>query len=198
MARKSGSDGVETAREIRKQALRLFTQKGYAAVSMRAIAQEVGVRVGALYLYTPDKQSLLVDLLSEHMETLLEGWAAADPVQKDAPERLDAFVSYLIRYNIERSEELFIAHMELRSLSPENFTKIEAMRRQYEDGLEQILAAGVAEGVFRAVDTRIATLAILAMLNGVNAWYREGGRLSTSRIEVMYWKMARGLVGHAS
>ena len=36
-----------------------------------------GLRAGALYLYTPDKQTLLFDLLREHMEHLLASWDAA-------------------------------------------------------------------------------------------------------------------------
>ncbi len=45
---------------------------------MRQIAAEVGgVQAGgALYLYTKDKQSLLFDLMRNHMEELLDAWAA--------------------------------------------------------------------------------------------------------------------------
>ena len=38
-----------------------FYRHGYAAVSMRQIAAEVGVQAGALYAYTPDKQALLAE-----------------------------------------------------------------------------------------------------------------------------------------
>jgi len=71
MARRSGAKGARTAQEVRQAALRLFAEQGYAAVSMRQIAREVGVQVGALYLYTPDKQSLLADMMIDHLEALL-------------------------------------------------------------------------------------------------------------------------------
>ena len=50
MARKTGSHADITGPAIREAALRLFARSGYAAVSMREIAGEVGVRAGALYL----------------------------------------------------------------------------------------------------------------------------------------------------
>ena len=68
MARKAGSHAEITGPAIQDAALRLFCQSGYAATSMRQIAAEVGVRAGALYLYTPDKQTLLFDLLNDSSE----------------------------------------------------------------------------------------------------------------------------------
>ena len=76
----------------------------------------------------------------------------------------------------------------------ENFARIEALRRTYEDGLESILRDGVAAGVFAVADTKIATLAIIAMLTGVNTWFREGGRLSLEEITAQYWDMVRRAV----
>jgi len=74
MARKTGSHADITGPKVRQAALGLFARHGYAAVSMRQIAGEVGVQAGALYTYTPDKQSLLFDLMRGHMEiTRLRG-----------------------------------------------------------------------------------------------------------------------------
>ena len=84
--------------------------------------------------------------------------------------------------------------MELRNLTPENFEVIERLRRQYEDALEEILSDGVASGDFAVPDTKIATLAVIAMLTGVNTWFREGGRLSLDEVERIYWDMVRKAV----
>lgn len=194
MARRSGSQGERTEARVRACALQLFAQSGYAAVSMRQIAREVGVQVGTLYLYTPDKQSLLHDLMRSHMAELLAAWAGADP--GGAPgARLEAFVRFHIRHHLPRADAVFVSYMELRNLEPANFAAIEAMRRSYEAGVEAILAAGQGEGVFRLSDSRLTTLALIAMLNGVFTWYRDGGRLNLGQIEEIYLGMVRGLVG---
>jgi predicted patatin/cPLA2 family phospholipase len=83
----------------------------------------------------------------------------------------------------------------LRNLGPENFARIEAMRRRYEDTLEAILKAGQAAGQFHLPDSKLATMALIAMLTGVNTWYREGGRLARERVAEIYWDMARKAVG---
>lgn len=194
MARKTGSHSEITGPRIRAAAQHLFARHGYAAVSMRQIAAEVGVQAGALYLYTPDKQSLLADLMRDHLEGLLEAFADLPPV--NGPEaRLDQFARFHIGYHIDRPDAVFIAYMELRNLEPDNFSAIEALRRRYEDALEAILRDGRAAGVFAVPDTKLATLALIAMLTGVTNWYREGGRLGRAEVEAIYADMARNAVG---
>ncbi|MCG6902604.1 MAG: TetR/AcrR family transcriptional regulator [Rhodobacter sp.] len=194
MARKTGSHSEITGPRIRAAAAQLFARHGYAAVSMRQIAAEVGVQAGALYLYTPDKQTLLFDLMRSHLEELLSAWAA-EPVSADPVARLEEFCRFHIRFHLDRPDAVFIAYMELRNLEPENFAAIEALRKTYEDALETILKDGATRKQFTVPDTKLATMAVIAMLTGVNTWYREGGRLSRERIERIYWNMVRRSVG---
>ncbi|GAA6179800.1 TetR/AcrR family transcriptional regulator [Shimia sp. NS0008-38b] len=194
MARTQGSHSDITGPRVRTAALRLFAQHGYAAVSMRQIAREVGVQAGALYNYTPDKQSLLFGLMKQHMDELLAARAELSATG-DAVTDLEAFTRMHIRFHRARPEEVFIAYMELRNLTAENFDAIETLRRTYEDQLEAILRAGVASGDFAVGDPKIATMAVIAMLTGVNTWFREGGRLSLDEVGQIYWDMVRKTVG---
>lgn len=192
MARTQGSRSAITGPLIRAHALRLFARHGYAAVSMRQIGAAVGVQAGTLYAYTEDKQALLLDLLEMHMHDVLAAWMdePGEPL-----ERLERFVRFHIDTSLERRDAVFLSYMELRNLTPENFQRIRALRVRYEATLEAILRDGVAAGVMRIDDLRLATLALIAMLTGVTSWYREGGRLDRQRIGDIYWKLARGAVG---
>jgi len=193
MARTQGSHSDITGPRVREAALALFARHGYAAVSMRQIAREVGVQAGALYNYTPDKQSLLFDLLKSHMDQLL----AAHAAQGDAATpmaALERFTRFHIHFHSERPEAVFISYMELRNLSPENFEIIENLRRSYERLLEDILKAGLTSRDFTVADPRVTAMALIAMLTGVNTWFREGGRLSLSEVETLYWDMVRKTV----
>lgn len=190
MARRSGSQGEVTGQRLREAALRLFARHGYAAVSMRRIAAEVGVQAGALYLYTPDKQTLLFELMRGHLEHLLDVWAAEDDAVLPAAERLRRFARFHIGYHLDRPDLVFIAYMELRNLEPANFASIQALRRRYEDALEAILRAGQAQRAFAVPDTRLATMALIALLTGVTTWYREGGRLGRAEVAGIYADMA--------
>lgn len=194
MARKSGSHAGITGPRVRDAAERLFARHGYAAVSMRQIAGEVGVQAGALYLYTRDKQSLLFDLMQSHLRDLMGAWQE-EPVGGTPGARLEVFTRFHIRHHLERPDAVFIAYMELRNLEPENFKVIEALRKRYEDVLEEILRDGASAGEFTVPDTKLATMALIAMLTGVNTWYRDGGRLSRDRVEDLYCDMVRRAVG---
>lgn len=188
MARKTGSHAETTAPRLRAAALKLFARSGYAAVSMRQIAAELGLQAGALYLYTPDKQALLFELMHDHMAELLAAWQPGDgPPMVE----LERFTRHHITFHLERPDQVFIAYMELRSLSPENFAAIEGQRRDYEARLESVLSRGVADGSMSVPDLRLASMAIIAMVNGVTTWYREGGRLSRDRVAELYWDMVR-------
>ncbi|MFB2530856.1 TetR/AcrR family transcriptional regulator [Paracoccus sp. p4-l81] len=194
MARKTGSHSDITGPRVRQAARRLFARHGFAAVSMRQIAREVGVQAGALYLYTPDKEALLFDLLRDHMEELLAGWSAL-PVAANPLRRLEDFVRFHIRFNIDRPEAVFLSYMELRNLSPDNFAAIEGLRRRYEGELAQILQDGATSGDFAVTEPKLSAFALIAMLTGVNTWFREGGRLDRAAVEEVHWDMARRAVG---
>lgn len=194
MARKTGSHSDITGPKVRAAAERLFARHGYAAVSMRQIAAEVGVQAGALYLYTPDKQSLLAGLMRDHLEALIASWKAQTSASHPH-DRLRQFVHFHIGYHIDRPDAVFIAYMELRNLEPDRFAEIEALRRSYEAELEAILRDGQAAGVFELADPRLASMALIAMLTGVTNWYREGGRLSRAEVEELYADMALKAVG---
>lgn len=195
MARKTGSHSEITGPKVQAAALRLIARHGCAAVSMRQIAQEVGVQAGALYNYTPDKQSLLFGLMRDHMVEALEARRAAACPEKTPSEQLEAFTRFHIRWHRNRADAVFVAYMELRNLSPENFAEIERLRKAYEDGLQTILEAGEATGEFVLKDAKITAYAIIAMLTGMSTWYREGGRLDLDRIEEIYVGMVLRIAG---
>lgn len=192
MARTTGSHSDITGPRVRDAALRLFARHGYAAVSMRQIAADVGVQAGALYNYTPDKQTLLFELMRDHMVELLDAapvGAGASPMA-----RLEAFVRFHIGFHHARPDAVFIAYMELRNLTAENFAEIEALRGRYEAVLERILKEGAEAGDFDVADAKIVTLAIIAMLTGVTTWFRDEGRLTLQDVQDQYWAMVRKAV----
>ena len=196
MARRIGSDGTRTRIAIREAAIRLIARIGYEALSMRRLAEEVGLGAAALYRYFPTKQAMLFDLLDGHMEDLLRSWADADPgTQPSPPLRLRAFATFHMRHHYARADSLFLSYMELRSLNADNFRRIEDQRRSYERAIADIVAAGVATGDFREQDPWVSARAIIALLNGLPVWYRADGPLGRETVEALYLNMVAGLVG---
>ena len=191
MARTAGSHAETTRPRVEAAAQALFARHGFAAVSMRQIAQEAGLQAGALYKYFADKQTLLLVLLRSHMEALLE----ALPDAEGAPAAdLERFVRFHVLFHLVRPDAVFIAYMELRNLTEANFTQIEALRRDYEHRLEAILRDGAQARTMRVEDTRLTSMAIIALLTGVTTWYRPGGRLSEEDVADHYVALVRRMV----
>jgi len=176
--------GSQTAAKVRTAALRLFARYGYAAVSIRQIAAEVGVQPGALYNHFATKQEILKDLMLAHMRDLLEAWVVHTPVLGTDP--LEAFARFHIRYHMEKADEVFVSYMELRNLEPPSFALVDAERSRYEAILTGILQEGSKTGRYRVDDPKVTTRALIAMLTGIPAWFREDGALSRETIEDYY------------
>jgi len=58
-------DHDQYRKELLTKCFDLFANKGYASVTMRQIAQEIGVSTGTLYHYFPSKQALFWQLYDE-------------------------------------------------------------------------------------------------------------------------------------
>ncbi len=162
---------------------------------MRDIAGAVGVQAAALYNHFSNKQALLESLLASHMEGLIAAWNAEACAEEGAGKALERFARFHIRYHVGRSDAVFISYMELRNLEPANFRRIENLRKAYEAFVVGILEEGQASGEFDLIDTRISAMAIIAMLTGVNTWYRTRGRLALPEIEDIYTKMVLRCAG---
>jgi AcrR family transcriptional regulator len=78
-------DGAETRALARRTALRLFTEQGYEATSLRQIADELGINKASLYYYFESKEAILQSLVEERgieAEQLLT-WLRAEPRTPD-------------------------------------------------------------------------------------------------------------------
>jgi AcrR family transcriptional regulator len=189
MARTVGSHGPKTMEAIRKAGLKLIYEHGYEAMSLRALASEVGIQVGSLYNHISTKHDLLYDLIKAHMDDLMAHLDQALGGIADPVDRLRAFTGFHVTYHIVRKREVFIGYSELRSLDPNQHDEIIGLRRSYEDRLVAILEAGKAAGLFELGDSRVAAYGILAMLTGVCTWFRPHGRLSREQVIETYSDM---------
>jgi len=59
------AQGVAAQERLYKTAIRMISERGYEATTLREIAKEAGVSVGLLYRYFPSKQSVIIALYDE-------------------------------------------------------------------------------------------------------------------------------------
>lgn len=79
--------------QLREAALRLFAERGFEGTSVEAVAGEAGLSKGTFYLYFPNKQALLDDLVRRY--SLLPD---VERVARDLRDRpLEEIVPFLVR-----------------------------------------------------------------------------------------------------
>jgi AcrR family transcriptional regulator len=177
---------------ILDESARLFYERGYGAVGMRSIAEVVGVRASTLYHYFDSKANLLYQIsLGVAKEFVDELLPILDGPGSPA-ERLSTFIQSHIAWRWRRRHWISTAHQELRSLDPAWAAEVAGYLRAYQRAVQAFIAGGVAEGAFQVTNPRLAGIALLDMVNGVNSWYRPEGDLSIDQIAAVYADLAVG------
>lgn len=181
------------ARPVREKilaaAVRLFAEFGYHASSMRDIARVTGIQAASIYYHYANKQALLVEIMDTHMRNLNANLERI--VQKQAPirQRLREAIANHIRLHTTYKAEFFIIDTEIRALEGENRTSILALRDRYESLLQELLREGMQQGIFRQLDIKVASYALIAMCTEVATWFRPEGRLSVQQVIDIYTMM---------
>ncbi|HEV7864692.1 MAG TPA: TetR/AcrR family transcriptional regulator [Acidimicrobiia bacterium] len=194
------------ADEIVDIASRLFYERGYQSVSTRALAQAAGIQGGSLYHHFASKEEILYRIVQygsgEFFAGLLphlEGGHAVQPGGSPGPpgypERLDRFVRAYVTDAQPRRYAIAVLFRDMAHLSPDHFVELQAVRRHFQQAVQRFLAAGLAAGEFAVPDAKLAGIAILDLLKGVDAWMREPGRLSRRQVADTYAALILQLMG---
>lgn len=96
---------------ISDQALRLFQQDGYAAISMRRLAQEVGCTVMTIYRYYERKVDILRALWTRIFETLFDSLDEIYRLHSGPVSRIEAVAQGYVSFWLEHREHYFLVFM---------------------------------------------------------------------------------------
>jgi AcrR family transcriptional regulator len=170
-------------------AAELFAEQGYHGVGMRAIGDAVGIRGASLYHYFPSKTEILYAIVTATTSAFIT--VHLPPFERDPDVR--GAVSTLMREHIEyfhdHRVEQAVALRELptlKSIDAKRYSEVQRERRRYQRTIESRIRFGVSDGQLREVEPRLAALAILGMVNGINDWFRDSGPLTIGEVAESY------------
>ncbi len=189
--RKSGADEPAERRkrathrragEIIEAAAQVFADRGYHGATTQDIADVLKIRQASLYYYFSSKEVALELVCMRGVEGFYETEKAIAEGPGTAMERLSGLIRAHISPLLDRGNFVKVFLTQRQFLPAHSRRKIRKVSRGIEAIFEAILKEGQRNGEFRAhLDTRLATLSILSVLNGCAAWYpRE--RVSIERI----------------
>ena len=179
---------VETPRrqQIEDAASVLFRERGYAATSVRDIAQSLNLQGGSLYAHVASKEDVLwsiVNRAADRFHAEVGPIAAAD---SPAPARLREMIRAHIRVVTSAQKDAAVFLHEWRFLSPDRRAQIAERRDSYEALFRRVIDEGIRAGSFAPVDARLTAMAVLSALNGIATWFRPDGEMSADQIAHSY------------
>jgi AcrR family transcriptional regulator len=92
-------------------ALRLFQEEGYAAISMRRLAQEAGCTVMTLYQYYKRKIDILRDVWAQVFDELFDALDDIAACERNAIAKLNAITLGYVEFWLERRDRYFLVFM---------------------------------------------------------------------------------------
>jgi AcrR family transcriptional regulator len=174
-----------TRERIVSTALRLFAEKGFAAVGIRQIASEVGLSSATLYHYMGSKDDLLQEIMTDRLGRLIAVTRQAGTGLSRPEDKLVTVVRVHVLVHALHPDS--VVDHQIRDLGSKARESVIGLRDEYEEIWRSLLEEGLEQpAVFRIASPELTRLALLEMCNGVARWYRPGGKYSAEYIADYY------------
>ncbi len=163
MGRHSKSE--ERRGQILKAAASLFVEHGYLNTSVRDIAAKCGMGISNLYHYIGSKHNIL-GMFQEYTTYHLKSFMTENQSTIDCMDPVEA-MRYALRQYMEWVNEYqdvaVFWYQESKHLSPDQLAKLEEQEFYCVDVFQDVLARGVAAGVFSISNLRLAAHNIVVL-----------------------------------
>ncbi|MFQ5744018.1 MAG: TetR family transcriptional regulator [Acidobacteriota bacterium] len=169
--------------QIYAAAARIFCDKGYGQASMSDIAAAMGMTKAGIYHHIVSKDELLFGIMSYGMDLFEEMVLDRVSQIRDPVERLRAAIrGHVLLVTRDRPKEVTVVLNESHTLKGEYRELINKRKRCYIRFLEATFNEMIDQGLTQSIDPRVATFAMLGMINWIYQWYRPEGRLKDTEL----------------
>jgi TetR/AcrR family transcriptional regulator, cholesterol catabolism regulator len=170
-------------KELIDAAAKAFAEGGYKETSIADLTEATGLAAGGIYHYIGSKENLLIaicdDLMSPLLEEAREIVAAGESPEAQLRALLRAWVAQVETHRAHML--VFAQERHLIEREPQ-WRAVRRQRKQFEELLDGILAAGEADGSMAFDDRGLTLLALLGMVNYTPTWLRPHGRLNADDV----------------
>lgn len=151
--------------QILSAAKELFSTQGYHGLSMRQIAESVGVSKAALYYHFKNKEQLFLAILDaylDEMEAMIDRIQAQEPTARGRIQRL---VENILSQPLAQRSVIRLGSQEMAQLSPEARETFNlAYDKKFITKIDEIMKEGMDRGELRRLNTSLATWSLLGMM----------------------------------
>ena len=172
--------------EILKSAASAFRTRGYHATSVDDIAQTLRMTKGSLYYYFKNKEEILYVCHDHTLDLLLRALKNIQASDEKPEAKLRAVVIAFVELMTEELHGTAAVTLDLKELSPPLRRKITAKRDRFDRAVRRIIREGIDKGVFREVDSKFTTFAIMGGINWIPHWFDPAGKADANAIGVAF------------
>ena len=162
-----GCKGKNTEERIKKEAKKLFLERGYKDVSMQDICNAAGLSKGGLYRHFSSKSEILLSLVGDERKTdVSERIAMREPAAQILTDYLDLFY----RNMLMSDQSLAYALFEYASMDKDN--PLTANSGTDDILWKELIEYGMETGKFNVIDYRTVMNTLLFAYRGIRLWSR--------------------------
>jgi len=158
------SNTISRKDEIRNAAAKLFGEKGFAASSVRDIANAVGLGAASLYNHMDSKDDLLTTICFRCAESFSEGMETIDSSAKNPLEKIEALIRLHIQIALHDKSSITVFNDEWRHLQEPFISSFLQLRRMYESTYLRIIREGMDQQLLEKRDPLLVYQLILSSL----------------------------------
>lgn len=176
-------------------AARLFAEDGFAATSVRAVAERARLTKAGLYYHIKEKEDLLYRICEQSISDILDGARAALARESDPAAQLAALIRNHCEFFFRHPHNLTVLNRDMGALTGQQREAIRALEMEYLDLIRGVFSAGQDAGRFRRLDRTVAAFALLGVLNTLDRWYDPAGAVKPEAlVEQVKAVLTRGFV----
>jgi len=168
---------------ILSKAAAMFKDKGFAASSMRDLAESVGIEAASLYNHIKSKSEILQEIVFHAAHECNVHLQEVDTKHKSALEKIEEIIRFHIRMMLQHFEEYHVMTHEWIHLEEPHLSNFINQRRNYVQRLEAIVGEGIEEREMKPIIPYVAVLTILSAVRGLEFWHRSRKKYSPKQIE---------------
>jgi AcrR family transcriptional regulator len=180
----------ETRRRLLAAAIDEFARKGYAGASVDLISQSAGFAKGTLYNYFDGKQALMRAVIDEVARDHLAYISRGVHRETDPARRLARFFEAGFAFVAEYMAKARVMIATLYNPgAPFNPHMLAAYGPMFQLVHREILAPGIAAGIFRPVDPDATATLLMTLYLGAGSQVDEAGRpwLDPAQVASFAW-----------
>lgn len=171
-----GIANLSRKEQVIRKAAELFKKKGYAAASMRDLAQLLGIEAASLYSHIKSKEEILRHLCFDMAAEFRKSLEEVEKQDVPASEKLRNGIIGHIQVMAKDLTASAVFMNEHRHLSQPYLRDFLLLRINYINRFKSIIEQGARSGEFkRTIDKKLAVMTLFSSLNWMPMWYDPSG-----------------------